>query len=173
MTWLSGLLPVKDGVAAYAALLRTADGARATGDPRSRGAVMADALVGRVVEGRAAEPGATPVSLALVMSDRDLFGTDDEPALVDGFGPIPAELARELVVRAVTAREQVWLRRLYTRPDTGELVAMDGRGRLFRGALARFVRLRDQVCRTPRCDAPGAARRPRCRPRRHRAHDRA
>jgi len=154
MTWLSALLPVKDGVAAYAALTRAADGARAAGDPRSRGAVMADALVGRVVAGQAAEADPTPVSLGLVMSDRDLFGSDDEPAFIEGFGPIPAELAREIVVGAVTAREQVWLRRLYSRPDTGELVAMEGRGRLFRGSLARFVRLRDQVCRTPWCDAP-------------------
>ena len=46
MTWLTALLPVKDGVAAYAALSRAADTARASGDPRSRGQVMADGLVG-------------------------------------------------------------------------------------------------------------------------------
>ena len=31
---------------------------------------------------------------------------------------------------------------------------MDSRARLFRGSLGRFVRIRDQVCRTPWCDAP-------------------
>ena len=42
MTWMTALLPVKEGVAAYAALTRTADSARAAGDPRTKGQVMAD-----------------------------------------------------------------------------------------------------------------------------------
>ena len=154
MTWLTALLPVQDGVATYAALTRAADTARATGDPRSGGQLMADALVGRVLEGQAAEAGAPPVSLGLVMTDHDLFGHGDQSAHLEGYGPIPSELAREIVTGAVSAGEQLWLRRLYTHPDTGHLVAMDGRGRRFRGSLARFVRLRDQVCRTPWCDAP-------------------
>ena len=88
------------------------------------------------------------------MSDAALFGGADEPAHLDGFGPIPAELAREIVVGACDRDERIWLRRLYASPATGELVAMDARGRSFRGSLARFVRLRDRVCRTPWCDAP-------------------
>ena len=55
MTYLTALLPVKDGVAALAALGRAADGARAAGDERTRGQVMADALVAGV---RGAGPGA-------------------------------------------------------------------------------------------------------------------
>ena len=47
MTYLTALLPVKDGVAALAALTRAADAARAAGDERSRGQVMADTLVAR------------------------------------------------------------------------------------------------------------------------------
>ena len=49
---------------------------------------------------------------------------------------------------------QVWLRRLYTSPETGQLVAMDSRRRRFTGQLRRFVVLRDQHCRTPWCGAP-------------------
>ena len=154
MTWLTALLPVADGVATYAALTRAADTARASGDDRSRGQVMADTLVASV-EG--AGPGgsvARPVQLGLVMTDTALLGGSDEPALLEGYGPVPAELAREIVAGAVTRDEQVWLRRLYTSPTTGELVAMDARSRVFLGSLNRFVRLRDQTCRTPWCDAP-------------------
>ena len=71
-----------------------------------------------------------------------------------GFGPIPAELAREIVCGAVTAEEEVSIRRLYTSSTTGELVSMDAGTRTFRGNLARFIRLRDRTCRTPWCDAP-------------------
>jgi hypothetical protein len=42
MVHLSALLPVKQGVAAYAALVKAADSACAQGDPRGRGQVMAD-----------------------------------------------------------------------------------------------------------------------------------
>ncbi|WP_415856795.1 HNH endonuclease, partial [Sinomonas sp. G460-2] len=48
----------------------------------------------------------------------------------------------------------VWLRRLYLDPSTGELAAMDSRARRFPRALADFIEIRDQRCRTPFCDAP-------------------
>lgn len=47
-----------------------------------------------------------------------------------------------------------WLRRLYTAPGTGELVAMDSRARFFPPGLRRFIQARDDTCRTPYCDAP-------------------
>jgi hypothetical protein len=48
----------------------------------------------------------------------------------------------------------VWLRRLYTAPGTGELTAMDSRARLFPPGLRRLIQVRDDTCRTPYCDAP-------------------
>ena len=50
---------------------------------------------------------------------------------------------------------QVWLRRLYTHPASGALVAMDSTRRTFEGGLRRYLLTRDAgVCRTPWCDAP-------------------
>jgi len=54
----------------------------------------------------------------------------------------------------VDKQTQVWLRRLYATPETGSLVAMDSRARIFPKALADLIRLRDRTCRTPWCDAP-------------------
>ncbi|KUM39125.1 HNH endonuclease signature motif containing protein [Arthrobacter sp. EpRS71] len=48
----------------------------------------------------------------------------------------------------------VWLRRLYTAPGTGELLATDSKARLFTGRLRRLIETRDDTCRTPYCDAP-------------------
>src|SRR6478736_9555865 len=48
MTYLTALLPVQHGVAAYAALTTAADTTTATGDPRSRGQLMADTLIARL-----------------------------------------------------------------------------------------------------------------------------
>jgi len=155
MTWVTALLPVKEGVALYASLRRAADSARSSGDPRSRGQVMADTLCGRVAAGATpTEPPANPVTLGLVMTDRAVLTDADDPGHLEDYGPIPADLGRELLHHALDRGEAVWLRRLYTSPTTGQLVAMDSRQRLFRHSLRQLIRLRDQVCRTPWCEAP-------------------
>ncbi len=149
MTYVTALLPVAQGVSVYAALKRAAD---TTFDGRSRGQVMADTLVERIT-GRPAETP-EPVAVNLVISDQTLLGGDNTPALVDGYGPIPAEIGRRLVDGAVgDARSKATLRRLYRHPKSGALVAMESRSRCFPKALAMFIGLRDQVCRTPYCDA--------------------
>ncbi|HEU5006004.1 MAG TPA: DUF222 domain-containing protein [Jatrophihabitantaceae bacterium] len=148
MTRLTALLPVAQGVAVYAALSRHADTHIATGDERGRGQVMADTLVERVTGQAHAEQ--VPVEVNLVIDTDTLLGDGTEPALIDGV-PIPAATGRELALRPDAPR---WLRRLYTRPDTGDLVAMDTRRRLFTRNQRRFIALRDQTCRTPWCEAP-------------------
>jgi hypothetical protein len=150
MTYVTALLPVAQGVGVYAALKRAAD---TTFDDRSRGQVMADTLVERVT-GRPAGQ-AEPVAVNLVVSDETLLGGDNSPALIGGYGPIPAAVARALVHEAVTdERAKATLRRLYRQPHTGALVAMESRSRCFPRGLAQFIGLRDRTCRTPYCDAP-------------------
>jgi hypothetical protein len=150
MTYLTALLPVAQGVSVYAALRREAD---TSSGGRSRGQVMADTLVERVT-GRSATV-ATPIAVNLVVSDETLLGGGDAPGEISGYGPIPAGVARQLVSGAVgDQRSRATLRRLYARPVSGALVAMESRARLFPRGLATFVRLRDQRCRTPYCGAP-------------------
>ena len=149
MTYLTALLPVKEGVAAYAALTRAADQARATGNERSRGQVMADTLVERLTGQASAD--AVPVGVHLVMTDRALFDHDTEPAHVISHGPIPAGLARDLIGTAPELGS--WVKRLYT-DDGGQLIAMESRQRAFPAGLAEFITVRDRTCRTPWCDAP-------------------
>lgn len=174
MVHLSALLPVKEGVAAYAALLKTADTARAGGDPRSRGQLLADTLVERVTghaTGHTTDNTASTAStgsigtrtgtgtntgigveVQVVITDRALLAGDHEPAHLPGYGPVPAALVRDWLTD--TTRD-VWLRRLYTHPSTGELVGMDSRRRFFEAGLRRLVITRDLgTCRTPWCDAP-------------------
>lgn len=154
MSLLSGLLPVAQGVAVYASLTQQAASLRAKGDDRSRGQIMADTLVERVTG--QATAAAVPVEISLVMTDATLFGVEagrDEPAAVEGYGPIPAELARRLV-RAADEATASWLRRLYSPPKAGGLVAMESRRRTFPDGLGRLLVLQDQICRTPWCNAP-------------------
>ena len=98
-----------------------------------------------------------PVHVDLVMTDTTLLGHGRASATVHARGqvpvPIPGLIARTLVARAGAAG-RAWLRRLYTTPDRTALVAMDSRSRRFPDGLAHLVRLSDQSCRTPWCDAP-------------------
>ncbi|WP_427015749.1 HNH endonuclease [Pseudarthrobacter sp. P1] len=213
MVFLSALLPLKAGVSALAVLDREASWLRNTGDPRSRGQVMADTLVERLTG--AAEAANTVVEVQLVVTDRALFANGDDPAYLPGYGVIPAADARRLATPAADsgsngptagsatgggadgagggaaaapsaapsagsakgsagaataagpaaggpavpgavlgASDRVRIRRLFTAPGTGELVGMDSRARRFPASLQRFIRARDQVCRTPWCGAP-------------------
>ncbi|MGH3509053.1 MAG: DUF222 domain-containing protein [Nocardioidaceae bacterium] len=189
MSLLTGLLPCAQGVAAYAALTGIADRLRAEGDSRSRGQIMADTLVERVTGQATAE--AVPIEVQLVVTDESLYGSNDdvsrptgagacgaaeEPAQLLGYGPIPAGLARRLLLPVADQsqgarsdpwdgsdephtsheieRTRVWLRRLYARPADGVLVAMDSRRRIFDDGLRRMLIARDRLCRTPWCGAP-------------------
>jgi hypothetical protein len=151
MCRLSALLPVAHGVAVYAALSKEADRLRAAGDQRSRGQLMADLLVERVT-GVAAGTG-RPVEVNLVLTDRALFSGEGEPAHLDGYGTIPAAVARGLVKDAARGLG-AWFRTLYTHPVTGALIAMTSKSRTAPKGLADFLDIRDQTCRTPWCDAP-------------------
>jgi hypothetical protein len=154
MSYLTGFLPAEQGIAVHAALTRHADALRAAGDPRGRGQLMADTLVERVTgQSRAA---ATPVEIQLVMTTGTLLSQDTTPARLAGYGPVPGSLARQIVRDSANAPgpAMAWVRRLFLAPASGELIAMESKRRAFPQSLRRFLVIRDEVCRTPWCDAP-------------------
>lgn len=151
MCYLTALLPVAQGVAVLAELTRAAASARTDGEPRCKGQMMADTLVERVTGQSHASD--VPVQVQLVMTDRTLLAGDAEPAVLPGYGVVTGQSARDLA-RTASDNEQAWLRRLYTAPGNGDLVAMDSRSRTFPPGLASFIAIRDQLCATPWCDAP-------------------
>ena len=118
---------------------------------------MADELVERTT---GTPGGISGIEIQLIMTDRTLFQADAEPARLPGYGTIPAAWARAITNSGSPpggtepTALQVWLRRLYTHPGTGELTAMDSRARIFPAGLRRFIHTRDDTCRTPYCDAP-------------------
>ncbi|NMN97625.1 HNH endonuclease [Antrihabitans stalactiti] len=153
MTYVTALLPVAEGVAVWANLKRDADSLVGTGQAgdRTRGQVMADLLVERITSVDNAD--AQPVTVNVVISDETLFGGGAAPAHVDGYGDIPAPIARNWIKNAVT-KDVAELRRLYANPTTGALTNLESVARCFPKGLARFIDIRDKVCRTPWCDAP-------------------
>lgn len=95
MAVLSARLPAQEAIACYAALRSHAVAARASGDPRSLNQLMADELHCRLT-GRTVVDG-IDVEVELVMTDAALFDGASDPADLKGYGPIPAEMARDLL----------------------------------------------------------------------------
>ena len=88
-----------------------------------------------------------PVTLNLTMDLETMLGVADNPGTLKGYGPIPANIAREL------AGDAKW-RKFITDPVTGELLDV---GRLTYEppqALKDFLTARDQICRFPQCRQP-------------------
>src|SRR5699024_4418490 len=128
------LLPASQALAVYGSLLSAADRGRAAGDPRGKGQLMADTLVERTTAQKYAD--VVPLAVQLVMSDRALFTADTtQPAVLPGYGLVAADWARDLVAAAMADPDHgpgtgLWLRRLYTHPSSGQLMAMDSRSRI-------------------------------------------
>ena len=157
MMKLAGMVSIEDGLAIRQALLLETEKLIVAGDERTRAQIMADVAVERIAGISRAE--GTKVMLNVVMTDRTLFQGDSEPAHLDGYGTVPSTWARILVCGREQAdreryRAQVSLKRIYTHPDTGALVGMDSRSRQFPKNLKDLIRIRDQYCRTPYCNAP-------------------
>ncbi|BAH50160.1 hypothetical protein ROP_19130 [Rhodococcus opacus B4] len=154
MAYLSVLMPMEQAVCVQATLGRDADSLIATGDGggRTRNQVMADLLFERGT-GVSVAAG-VPVAVDLVISDETLLAGEGEAAELQGFGPVPASIARQLVADAVDSETEATLRLMYACPVSGVLTAMESQARTFPRSLRKLIDLRDRTCRTPWCDAP-------------------
>jgi hypothetical protein len=150
MSLLSGYLPVEQGVACMKALQEHTDNVKAGGDQRSRDQVMADTLVERIT----GQAQATDVNaeLQIVMGlDALLDANNHTPTELAGHGPLPADLARDILA---TSKGRQWWRRLYASPVGGPLAGRDPHRRNFDGYLRKLIMWRDRECRDPYCEAP-------------------
>jgi hypothetical protein len=158
MVYLTALVPMAQGVQAYAQLKKHAQAAKATGDERGAGQIMADTLIERVT-GR--DPGAAddvPVTINLLVSDQSLLADGTQPGVVVegmpvGAGIVPGPVARNLAAQGIDA-DAAWLRMIYADPK-GRLLATTSKARFHPPGLADLLRVREQgICATPWCDAP-------------------
>src|SRR5690625_7674599 len=107
----------------------------------------------------------TMLDIGMIITDRALIdpGAGDI-AQIEGYGPVPVDCVREDLRAALREPADLQdgpigpdgpdlravLRRLYTHPTTGELVAVESKARALPKAMARFLAWRDTVRRGPR-----------------------
>lgn len=147
---VSAILPIQQAVAVYEGLREAADSVLAAGTAKGRrhSQLMADTLVERLTGQADAE--AVPTEVHLVIEAESLFSDGMVPAWLPGFGPLPAKTARSFIA---ANEAEIFIRRMFTQVTDGQLVGMESRSRTFTGLLRQMVVYRDDVCRTPWCDA--------------------
>ncbi|NQX05303.1 DUF222 domain-containing protein [Rathayibacter sp. VKM Ac-2856] len=158
---LHAAAPVVSG--AYDRLRRIARSLRDDGDPRTLRQLSADAAVDLLCDGDIA--GTTPdpedrpdptfvpgirAEVRLTLAASTAAGLDDAPADLDGYGPVPAPLARELIRTAAS------FTRVLTDPDTGAVVCVGRTRRVPPARMRLHLQLRDQTCRFAGCVRPAA-----------------
>lgn len=149
MAWLHLYLPAATARRAAAHVRAAAATVSAAPDEtRTADQVRADVAGDLLTGGPSGVPtGRVGVTVAVTVPVLTLLGRDDEPAQLDGYGPIDAQTARELCAQAPS------FFRLLTHPVTGTVIEVDRATYRPPADLQRLVRLR-----YPRCTAPGCGR---------------
>ncbi len=93
------------------------------------------------------EKSKRPISINVTVDLPTLLGLAENPAELEGHGPIPATLARKL------AADGKW-RKFVTDPLTGNLLDMGRSHYLPSQYLVDFLTARDRTCRFPGCSHP-------------------
>ncbi|GEP46774.1 DUF222 domain-containing protein [Microbacterium saccharophilum] len=149
MSQLTALVPADKGEH----LLHTLDTAAAhlagvDGETRTLAQLRADVLCDLTSPDAPAGPGKPAVSVTVPVLT--LLGASDEPATLDGYGPIDLDTARRLAGEATS-----WTR-ILTHPIDGTVLDLDRTTYRVPVALRRWLGVRDPVCIFPGCGRPSA-----------------
>nr|WP_269440218.1 HNH endonuclease signature motif containing protein [Arthrobacter sp. zg-Y769] len=169
MSCLSAYLRAAEAQQIYTTLSTAARGEQVAGDGRTTDQLRADILAQLLMGGLGSSSGGTTdgggraagmasagntgcdgegavpkAEIMVLINAETLFGADDQPAELHGYGPISAEAARRL------ARNAAGWTGLAQDPRTGEILGV-GRRRKVPAGLRRWLRARDGTCRFPGC----------------------
>ena len=147
MAWLNAYLPAEEAVAAFNRIQSAAKALQGAEESRTltqlRADVLSDLLLTGISPGpRMGRPGPRiPAHASLTVPVLTLLGLGEEPAVLDGYGPIAPDVARRLVGDGTS------FTRILTDPINGAVLALDRKQYRPTKAQRRFLRSRDRTCR--------------------------
>ena len=142
MAQLGLMLPAELAHQAYARVDAAArEIAKAPDETRTLAQVRADVAADLLISGELAEGlSAARVSVGMTVPVMTALGLSDEPAILDGYGPIDADTARRLAAHAPS------FTRLLTHPVSGALLDIDRTSYRPPADLKRWLGITDQTC---------------------------
>jgi hypothetical protein len=87
-------------------------------------------------------------TVMVTVSAETLLGRSDEPAILEGYGPISPEAARQI------AADAPYFTRLLTHPETGVVLSLGKTRYRNTKSMKKWLRMRDETCRFPGCAQP-------------------
>jgi hypothetical protein len=172
MAWLTAYLPAVNAHAIYNRMTDIAADLQGSDQTRSLTQLRADVFCDLLIDGQTdTAPDAAPDANSGTVPDGaypprrqlgrgirarvlitvpvlTLLGRGTEPAVLEGYGPIDLDSARDL------AADAPGFVRILTHPETGAVISL-GRDRYtIPPDLRAWLRMRDETCRAPGCGAP-------------------
>ncbi|MCW4459098.1 HNH endonuclease signature motif containing protein [Microbacterium sp. MPKO10] len=154
--------PIEIVQSLHNAARHTARALKAAGDDRTLAQIETDTLIDAIMTGFTIDathkPGVGPSGVGadrlggirptvyVTVPVMTLLGKSDEPAHLDGYGPIDPETARILAAQAPS------FTRLLTHPETGAVLSVGRDSYAVPADLKRAVQLRDETCIGIGCD---------------------
>ncbi|UKA66355.1 HNH endonuclease [Arthrobacter sp. FW306-05-C] len=148
MAWVSLYLPGDTACAIWNRTTATARGLQGPNEPRTITQLRPD-IAASLLLGSASEPGKVPTPRADVLVTVPVFsllGLTDEPATLDGLGPIPASMARKLVADGADS-----FYRVLVDPRDGAPLEIGRKNYRLTETIKRWIRMRDGKCTFPGC----------------------
>ncbi|QHK19051.1 DUF222 domain-containing protein [Pseudarthrobacter psychrotolerans] len=146
MAWLSAYLPADQAAGIWD---RTTTAARAMQGPaetRTLTQLRADTAASWLLGGRTDDAPSPSAQVLMTVPVFSLMGLTDEPAMLDGYGPIPASMASRLMAESSTS-----FHRVLTDPRDGAPLEIGRTSYRIPVSMRQWLRLRDGKCPFPGC----------------------
>ncbi|MDQ0635016.1 hypothetical protein QFZ40_002925 [Arthrobacter pascens] len=147
MAWLSAYLPADQVAGIWDRITSTARALQAPSESRTLTQLRAD-IAATLLLGGTAEDIPVPAAKVLVtVPVFALMGLTDEPATLDGYGPIPPSMARRLIADGADS-----FHRVLTDPRDGAPLEIGRTSYRIPTSMRQWLRLRDGKCPFPGCN---------------------
>ncbi len=160
MAWFGALLSAEDAIGAAAAVTGIAKGLKVGDEQRTLAQIEADVFRDLLVDATGVTPPPTDATapvpspgarrgvraeVLVHVPVMTAMGTSDDAAVLDGYGPIDADTARQLCADAPG------FIRVLTDPEDGATLSFGRTTYRVPAELKRYLRVRDEVCRFVGC----------------------
>ncbi|GAA3401842.1 HNH endonuclease signature motif containing protein [Pseudarthrobacter polychromogenes] len=148
MAWLSAYLPAHQAMAGWNRLTALSRAAQGPDEPRTLTQIRADDFAEAILTSgtNPAHSSAVRAQVLVTVPVVALMGLTDEPAMLDGFGPIPPSMARDLVANGADS-----FHRVLVDPRDGAPLEIGRTSYRVTKAMRNWLRLRDGTCPFPGC----------------------
>jgi hypothetical protein len=147
MAWFSAYLPADTAAGIWNRVTDAARALQGPGEPRTLTQLRADVTEGWLLGGVADGIPSPTAQVLVTVPVFSLTGVGEEPATLDGYGPIPASMARKLVADGATS-----FLRVLIDPRDGAPLEIGRTSYRLTTPMRQWLRLRDARCTFPACN---------------------